>query len=259
MNSPQSNPRLVVDFVSQERSGSDGVPREVVVLVSLLVLIGYVTETEVLKRLRPQSVAMNPVTAIGIILAGISLFLRQENFMNRYRKPARVLAYIITGIGGLKILLLLTNLNFPFDQFLFHNQLWEPYYKVTNGVAPNTAVNLFLIGMALLVINYETKSGRRPSQYIAIVCSLLALVSLYGYVYEITALYKVTTYLPMAPHTAFCFLLLSAGILFARPDKGSMAIVIGESSSQIIFMRFLAMVLPLIFGWLKLQGQKAGY
>ena len=62
----------------------------------------------------------------------------------------------------------------------------------------------------------------------------------------------------MAMHTAFSFLALGFGILFSRPDKGSMAIVIGESSGQIIFMRFIAFLLPLIYGWLKIQGENAG-
>src|SRR5688572_8911168 len=59
-------------------------------------------------------------------------------------------------------------------------------------------------------------------------------------------------------NTAFCFLFLGFGILFSRPDKGSMAVVIGESSTQIIFMRFIAFLLPLIYGYLKIKGEDAG-
>ncbi|HSI89825.1 MAG TPA: PAS domain S-box protein, partial [Adhaeribacter sp.] len=230
-----------------------------VIVIAVLVLIGWLADILVLKRLSPGSVAMNPVTALGLITAGSSLYLRQEKFQNRFRNAARLLAFIIIIIGGLKIIVLLTGIPFPFDQVLFSEDLWEPRYKIYNALAPNTAVNFVLTGIALLVINRETRSGQRPAQYIAIISSLLALVSLYGYVYRISALYTVTTFLPMAPHTALSFLFLSFGVLFARPDKGTMSIVIGESSSQIIFMRFLAMLLPLVFGWLKLQGEKAGF
>src|SRR5690606_759947 len=164
----------------------------------------------------------------------VALYLRQESKMGKYNRLANQISYFIIAIGGIKLLTLLTGLPFPFDQILFHDRLFEPRYGVSNTIAPNTAINLILIGLALIFINHETKTGQRPSQYMAIISSLFALVSLYGYVYEISALYTVRTYLPMAPHTALCYLLLSFGILFARPDKGSMAIVIGESSSQII-------------------------
>ena len=230
-----------------------------VVLIACLALVGWLVDLEQLKRLRPNSVAMNPLTALGLIAAGVALYLRQEINLNRYNKQANLLAYFMIGLGALKLFLLLSGIHFPFDQLLFRDDLWEPRYRINNNIPPNTAINLILLGLALVFINHETPGGRRPSQYLAILSSLLALISLYGYVYEISTLYTVTTYLPMPPQTAVCFLFLSAGILFAHPDKGSMAIVIGESSSQIIFMRFLALVLPLILGWLKLQGEKAGY
>ncbi|MBK0403030.1 PAS domain S-box protein [Adhaeribacter sp. BT258] len=229
-----------------------------VVLIACLTLIGWLVDLDFLKR-RPDSVAMNPFTALGLIAAAIALYLRQERNLNRYNKQANMLAYFMIGLGALKLLVLVTGLNFPFDQILFSNELYESRFKITNSIPPNTAINFILLGSALIFINYETNGGRRPSQYLAILSSLLALISLYGYVYGISTLYTVTTYLPMTPQTAACFLFLSAGILFARPDKGSMAIVIGESSSQIIFMRFLALVLPLILGWLKLKGEEAGY
>ncbi|MFC5270229.1 PAS domain-containing protein [Adhaeribacter terreus] len=228
-------------------------------LIACLSLIGWLADLEFLKRLRPDSVAINPVAALGLVAAGLALYLKQERHLNRYNKQADILAYFMIGLGLLRLIVLVININFPFDQLLFSDKLWEPRYKLYNNMPPNTAVNFTLLGLALVLINYETPGGRRPSQYLAIVSSTLALIALYGYVYEISSLYTVTTFMPMAPQLAISFLLLSAGILFAHPNKGSMAIVIGESSSQIIFMRFLAMVLPLIFGWLKLHGERAGY
>jgi hypothetical protein len=92
----------------------------------------------------------------------------------------------------------------------------------------------------------------------AIGITLLGLLSLYGYLYGVPALYELKKFVPMSINTAFCFLLLGFGILFSRPDKGSMAVVIGESSGQIIFMRFIAFLLPLVYGYLKIKGEDAG-
>jgi PAS domain S-box-containing protein len=230
-----------------------------VVAIGIMVMFGWITDLDFLKRLTSDSVAMNPVSALSFIAAGTALFLSQEKFSNRYLKVVKTMASVILVMGALKIFLLLTGIPFPFDQVLFKKDLWEPGNKIMNSIAPNTAINFVLIGWALLVLNQESKKGKRPAQYLAIISSLLSLISLYGYVYGITSLYTVTSFLPMALHTAVCFFLLSLGILLARPDKGSMAIVIGESSGQIIFMRFLALVLPLLFGWLRLKGEHAGY
>ncbi|WP_191906900.1 PAS domain S-box protein [Adhaeribacter soli] len=224
----------------------------------VLVLFGWVTGIEFLKRVRPQAVAMNPVTAICFIAAGWGLYLVQVNRLPKWIKTVRWLAGFIFFIGALKLFSLFTNLPLPFDQILFEDQLWERTSRANNVIAPNTALNLLLVALSLWFIDYETPRGRRPGQYFSIVLSLLALVSLYGHVYQITALFRVATYLPMAFHTAMAFLLLGAGFLFSRPDKGILSIIIGENSGQVIFLRFLALLLPLIFGWFRLQGETAG-
>lgn len=230
----------------------------VVLFTGISVLVGWLFEVEFLKRIRTDAVAMNPVTALGFIASGISLYLVQESNVAEGLKRARILALFVALIGGLKLFSLVTNLHIPFDQILFNGQLWEVRSQANNVIAPNTALSFLLLGLALWFIDTETVRGKRPAQYLSIVVCLLALISLYGYVYEVTALFKVTSFLPMAMHSAFGLLLLGAGILFARPDKGSMAIVIGENSGQVIFLRFLALVLPLIFGWFRLQGENAG-
>jgi PAS domain S-box-containing protein len=229
-----------------------------VVITGILVLFGWWINNQFLKSIRSDTVPMNPITAIGFILAGITLLLKQEEIKGKRNKMANVLADLVLLTGCLKLFSVITNLHIPFDNLLFRGRLWNPELQHYDTIAPNTAINFVLSAFALLFLNKETSHGRRPSQYIAIVVTLISLVSLYGYIYGITALYSVKTFIPMAIHTAFCFLLLGAGILFAHPDKGSMAVVIGENSGQILFMRFVAFILPLVYGWLKIQGENAG-
>ncbi len=229
-----------------------------ILFTGFLVIVGWMFGIERLKSIRHDTVAMNPATAICFILAGAALNLLQEEFKHKGKKIANWLAGIILTVGAVKLFSLILHYPIPFDQVLFKNQLWNPGTHQINSMAPNTAINFFFSGLALLLIDYQMKGYRRPSQYLSIVVTLLALLSLYGYLYGIETLYSVRAFIPMAMHTAFCFLALGAGILFARPDKGSMAVVIGENSGQIIFMRFIAFVLPLLYGWLKIQGENAG-
>ncbi|MDQ3317959.1 MAG: hypothetical protein M3522_11585, partial [Actinomycetota bacterium] len=52
-----------------------GLSAGVAVLVGSLVLVGWALDVGVLKRILPNLVAMNPVTAISFVLAGVSLWL----------------------------------------------------------------------------------------------------------------------------------------------------------------------------------------
>lgn len=227
-------------------------------LIGFLVLLGWIFDITLLKSIRNDTVPMNPLVALGFIAAGVALWLHEEELGEKYRKKADLLAYFILLIGILKLVSVVTGLDIPFDEILFRKQLWLPDLNAYRTIAPNTALNFTMSGLALLFINYETKKGRRPSQFLAVGVTLLALLSLYGYLYGVPALYEIRTFMPMSINTGFGFFLLGVGILFSRPDKGSMAVVIGENSGQIIFMRFIAFLLPLVYGWLKIHGENSG-
>lgn len=227
-------------------------------LIGVLVFIGFTFNIHFFSRILTDTMPMNPVVALAFIAAGTCLVLHQEEYEAKYHRAANFLAGFILLIGVVKIISLATGLRLPFDELLFRKSLWLEELNQYRTIAPNTAFNLTLAGLAFLFINYETQKGRRPSQYLAIAITLLGLLSLYGYLYRVPALYEVKTFMPMAVNAAFGFVLLGAGILFCRPDRGSMSIVIGESSGQIIFMRFIAFLLPLVYGWLKIQGENAG-
>jgi len=83
---------------------------------------------------------------------------------------------------------------------------------------------------------------------------------LIGYLYGVESLYTVEIYSSMALHTALGFAALSIGILCARPDRGPMEIVTTESIGGLILRRLIpaAIVIPVVLGWFRLQGQLAG-
>ena len=60
---------------------------------------------------------------------------------------------------------------------------------------------------------------------------------------------------------AICFLALSAGTLCARPERGLMRIVASETSGGFLIRWLPAAVfgVPLLFGWLTMAGQRAGF
>ncbi|GAA4430556.1 hypothetical protein GCM10023188_17310 [Pontibacter saemangeumensis] len=231
----------------------------VLVIVSgLLVLSGWLLEIERLKRVGADYVAMNPLTAICFILSGISLWLLKNPSKSDLR-VANTISLIVLFVCTLKFVSVIILWDFPLDRLLFPLQLREESHGLYNRMAPNTAFCFMLASLAALLIDVETSRKQRPAQYLSIIITLVALLSLYGYIYGVSYLIGVAAYIPMALHTALVFLVLAMGLLFARPDKGIMLLVFCEDTGEKLFSRLMALGLPLLVGWLKLQGEYAGY
>jgi serine phosphatase RsbU (regulator of sigma subunit) len=232
----------------------------VAVLVGCLVLVGWLFDIEALKRIVPSLVAMNPATAICFILAGIALWLCWDaNADPRAQRAARLCAVCVALIGLLKLIGILAGWDAGIDQLLFHDKLAAIGDGLPNRMAPNTALNFVLLGLALLMLDVKTSSGYLPSQFIAIVAILIATVPIIGYAYGISSFMGIGSYIRMALHTAITFLVLLAGILYARPDQGLMATITSDDVGGLMARRLLpaAILIPAALGWLRLAGQRA--
>jgi hypothetical protein len=77
---------------------------KVAIAVGLLVLAGWFFDVEVLKRVSPRFVAMNPVTAICFVLIGIAFeCLRPARPPTWGRAAGVALALLVAFVGAVKI------------------------------------------------------------------------------------------------------------------------------------------------------------
>jgi len=73
-------------------------------IVGCLVLAGWILDADVLKRIIPGLVAMNPATAMAFILLGVSLWLLRSGEVSRSaRRISRGLAVVVALVGLTKI------------------------------------------------------------------------------------------------------------------------------------------------------------
>ncbi|MDQ2800100.1 MAG: diguanylate cyclase, partial [Armatimonadota bacterium] len=150
-----------------------------VIVIPLLVLVGWTLHNEALKRILPGLVAMNPVTALCLILSGISLgLLKVEQEANQARRRA---GWACAGIVAVISLLVLARDGFGLslfpDRLLFFAQL------AGNTMAPTTAASFLLASLALLLLPVDAR-GKRPSEYFALAAVAIALLALIGYAYN---------------------------------------------------------------------------
>ncbi|MCR6639043.1 MAG: hypothetical protein NVV82_08690 [Sporocytophaga sp.] len=228
--------------------------------IPVLILIGRLIDYQFLLSITPgKFIVMNPLSSICFILVGIAIWLVWDaNAPRKNRRISKTLVLIVSFIGFLKILSLFLDFDLRLDGLLFREQLdfyKEIYNTSWNEMAPNTALSFMLLGITIWRIDYNARNAKY-FQYINYFIVLIALLSLYGYVYGVRNLYGVFHKVPMSFYSGLCFLLFSISVLFIRPMKGSMVILVGENPAEVVLLRFLAFVLPLIFGWLKIEGER---
>ncbi len=160
-----------------------------------------------LMRVVPTFTPMNPVTATCFLFTAAALIA--YTFKVRYaRQYCQSVGILLVFVGVTMLVYYLFHIDMHVDQLLFHSKLHG------NRIAPNTAFNLTLTGLALLLYD---KRWRWGVVSIAAVTTFISTFSIIGYLYGLKQLFGISNFNPMAIHTAVCFLLINmalASILF---------------------------------------------
>lgn len=231
----------------------------IVLVGALLVLVGWALHIEPLKRVLPSLVAMNPLTAVTFILAAVCLLLVRSARIEQLQPLPFVLAGLVFLIGLVKLLGMTPGLDSGLDRLLFADQLNAEPGGQPNTMAPNTALNFFLVGAALGVL-----SLKRPLLWTAQVLSVLVLLFagfvLAGYFFGAYEFLAPSPFIPMALHTAFLFVVVGLAVLLHTHQVGLMSILVSDSMSGVLARRLVpaAIFVPIFLGWLRLEGERRG-
>ncbi|MBW4576092.1 MAG: response regulator [Aphanothece sp. CMT-3BRIN-NPC111] len=237
----------------------------IAILIGSLVIIGWIYNIAILKSFLPGLVAMKANTALNFILAGVSLWLSQTKQTGKSGRVKRYImqacASIVLLVSGLTLTEYLFDWDLGIDQLLFKEPVGTVGTFAPGRMALNTTSCFLSDGLALLVLDWKTRRGHRLSHWFALLPALVALVTLIGYIYDVKDFVGVVTYTPMALHTAIAFIFLSVGILLARPDRHLVETILTDRAGGVMARRLLpaAICIPLVVGWLCLQGQKARF
>lgn len=190
-------------------------------LVGVAVLAGWSFQVPVLKSILPGLVSMKPNTALAFVLAGTALALLAGTPVSRRQASAgQWLALVVALIGGLTLGEFLFGWQLGIDELLFKDDPDPAATLIPGRMAPSTAVCFVLLGLALMWIEWEPRRDFRPAEVLALVVGILSLSSLVEYAVGQPILYQFSQYTRMALNTAVVFIVLSAGVLLARPAQG---------------------------------------
>jgi diguanylate cyclase (GGDEF)-like protein/PAS domain S-box-containing protein len=226
-----------------------------------LVLLGWEFHIEFLMSVLPSLVTMKANTAMGIAFSGASLWLLLPGESHARRKNfAHLLALLVVLIGAATLSEYFFGVNLRIDELLFSDPNGSLGTSSPGRPAPTTCTAFIAIGLALMLLDWKTRRGHRPSQVLSLWAGLIAMMAITGYIYRATVVYKVFLYTKVAVHTAVALFLLSSATFFARPRTGIAGDLTGEGAGSVVARRFLpaVFVVPILLGWICLQGELGG-
>jgi PAS domain S-box-containing protein len=235
-----------------------------VLTIGVLVLARWQWDIALFKRPLPRLTAMNPLTALSFVLAGISFLLlapigRRGLFLVSFPKTGRLIGWILACLvlltGLLKIAGVFLMAPLPIDRILFAEKLvTEAPGNPPDQMTVHTAFCFALSGISLLLLNRVTRRGQMPSQYVALLIAAMGLFSIIGYLYRVQQSYGAFTHIPTSVHIALCFLLLSAAMLLAHPGSGIMKEFTAGNMGTLTARYLLPLIflVPIILSYLRL-------
>jgi PAS domain S-box-containing protein len=228
------------------------------IAIGVAVLVGWALDMPLLKGLSGE-ITMKANTAACLVAAGIALPLVRGR--GRVAVLAgQLLALLIALVGFLTLTEHLFAWDLGIDQRLFVEIPGAVATASPNRMGPNGATSLTLAGLALCCLGSATKRAVTIAQLLAAITAVLALVPIIGYIYGARELYTIARFTGIAVPTGVSLLILSVGILTARPHVGPMAALLSEASHGAMARRLLlpAIALPLGLGYLRVVGERYG-
>ena len=191
--------------------------------------------------------SINPEIALALLAGGLGLLL--EGLPGAAGRLSRLLFGTAILLSLLSVILLLARHRYPF-----------PVRYVPPRV--DSAFALLLLAPALFLIDRESSRGQRPSDWLAIGAAFAVFPGIIGYLYGIRSFFGGSSFsTTVPPVSGFLLFAMAVGVLWARPNRGIMAVAAGDGSGGLMARRLLpaAILVPPLVGGLRLYGERMGY
>ncbi len=223
-------------------------------------LLGWILEIETLKSIHPSLVNMKANTAICLMLTASALLLLQNRPVTRIRRLLVQFCAVIVGLVGLITLSEhIFGWNTGLDLLLFYESPAEAGASFPGRMGVAASLDFFFLGIAIWFLDARSTRWFRVSNIsVLMVITVTLLVFLY-YFYGIGRFDSIENYFTIALHTVVAFLCLCAATLLARPERGLVATLMGNSPGAIVARRMWpALLIVILLGWLRTIARNSG-
>lgn len=218
--------------------------------VGALVLLAWLAGLQRLTTIAPDWPPVMVNTALMTLACGIALTLQAGEASGRGgRIAARLLAAATAALSAATAVEYAFGRDLGIDQLLIRAEMM-PAVRFAGRPSPHSAAAFLLLGAALLLCEGRTRA-RRAAHTLTLACGSIAAVAALGHLFDIgeSGAPALMPHTEMAMLTAATLLVLSAGVLCARPEEGGVAVVAADDSGGMVARRLLLgmlVIAPLI-------------
>lgn len=180
-------------------------------LIGAFVALLWLAQPQELALKAPMAFAMQFNTSLCFLLTGISLATMQSTRQSR----SVALSAIVIAFAATALLQHVANVNLGIDQLLL-----VPFTHtgtIPGRMAANTALCLILVNIAILLSNWLGRNSHIRLAFAGLVF-MIAASALMGHILNAATNHDWLPLARMSPQTAVCFLALSSGLIFTRPE-----------------------------------------
>ncbi len=209
-----------------------------------------------------SSITIKTNSALCLLLLGTSLSLVATDGSDATRRwLARVLAAVAVLVGALTLSENVTGWDFGIDQLLAVEAPGALGVLSPNRMGMPGSIGMLLAGGSVLILSDRYRRSAHAAQALALGVFVIGLVSSIGHLYGARMLYGVAPFTAMAWPTALSLTALGGGLCCARPAEGLMARVTRSDPGGANIRQLLlpTLLLPVIAGWLRLNGERLGW
>jgi PAS domain S-box-containing protein len=231
-----------------------------VFIISILTIFGWILGIKILKSINPYFTDMRIVTALCFLLSAASLTCIHGKSTKRRRIIAsRLFAIVISTIGLLTVVCYLVELQTGHSWTWAHSPLLFFLHAPTDRMAIITAILFSVFGFVLLLLGASSRRAADISHALLLPLTALTYLVLVGYLFNVRVFYEwLQVGVALNTGIAFCFLCIASFCI--RPESWLMKVFTGEEAGAIMARRLLPalLIIPLIIGWLRMQGERTG-
>ncbi len=218
-----------------------------VLIISLIVLVGWVIDNSLFKSFLPNSVAMKANTAIGFAFTAISLFILSQSSSKPSSNIGQFFALITLGLGIATLAEFWIQVNLGIDQILFID-IHDPY-GLPGRMSFYTAIAFSSIGIALFLQPYARLWWL--VRIAALAVTFIGALSALTYIWNVSEFISNIKMKPPAANTALALFLLGIGTLSINPRPNQQADDLGYKPNQVeikILAGFVSALILLMVG-----------
>jgi len=202
-------------------------------------------------------ITMKTNTSLLAMASGLALGIHA--LKPRLRWPTLLLGAFVTAVAGLTLLQHLLQVDFGIDNLIYTEGPDSPVTLSPNrmGLPASTCFTVLGVSLCLLASRWR---GRRVAVVTALLVFALGMLSITGHWYHAEAIYTVPQYTAIAAQTAVLLVVLSVGVITGFPELEPARTIFADDAAGALVRRMLPFLVgvPLVLGWLRLEGQRRG-